>query len=262
MPVITDPDLGGGHRMLLDGAGREVGRYEQTESAGHAYADVFTRPPAVSAADAAAVVLAELRGLRIAGDEELGRELVAAGGRPLRHVHLLSRDLGRDPPRATVPPGLRLTPVDRPAADLLEAYRLAYAPGHLDHRDEPPEKSLQDLDGYVSGREFGPLLPGSGLAVAAGGTVAAALLLGTLPGDPPDNGPWVIELFRHPAHRGAGRALLERGLALATEAGVPVLGLMVTEGNPARRLYEQLGFERVRTLLVVELLGTAAARQV
>jgi hypothetical protein len=60
----------------------------------------------------------------------------------------------------------------------------------------------------------------------------------------------VIELFRHPAHPGVGRALLERALALATG---PALGLMVTEGNPARRLYEALDFRLVHTALVVQL---------
>jgi GNAT superfamily N-acetyltransferase len=80
--------------------------------------------------------------------------------------------------------------------------------------------------------------------------VAGAILIGTLPGDPPLNGPWIIELFRHPAHRGVGRALLERALAIAP---VPALGLMVTEGNPARRLYEALGFRRVVSFLVVQI---------
>ena len=59
----------------------------------------------------------------------------------------------------------------------------------------------------------------------------------------------MIELFRHPAHRGIGRALLERALALVDG---PALGLMVTEGNPARALYEALGFRLVHTALVVQ----------
>jgi GNAT superfamily N-acetyltransferase len=71
-----------------------------------------------------------------------------------------------------------------------------------------------------------------------------------LPGDRPLNGPWLIEVFRHPAHRGVGRALCERALALAT---VPRLSLMVSEGNSARRLYEDLGFRVVHTALVVEI---------
>jgi GNAT superfamily N-acetyltransferase len=238
--------------LLLDAAGTPVGRYERLEREGAVYADLFTCEPGVTAERAADAVLAELRGMRVAGDVALGRLLIAAGGKPLRHAHLMTRDLAGDPApeRWPDPPGARLTDVDRPAADVLDAFRAAYPPGHPDHRDEPPERALADLESWISGGMFGPLLDGSGLAIARDGSVAGAILLGTLPGDPPENGPWVIELFRHPAHRGVGRPLLQRALALAT---VPTLGLIVTEGNAARALYEQLGFTLVLTTLVVQL---------
>jgi GNAT superfamily N-acetyltransferase len=241
-------------RILLDASGAPVGRYDHDERDGAVYADLFEREPGVGVEHAAAVVLAELRGMRIAGDEPLGRALVAAGGRPLRHAHLLSRDLRADPapPAWTEPPGVRLTDVDRPAADLVEAFRAAYPPGHLDHRHEPPERSQADLAEMLGGR-YGPLQPGSGLAIAGDRRVAGAVLLGTLPGDPPKNGPWLIELFRDPSYRGVGRPLLERALALATGAGLPALGLAVTDANPARGLYEALGFRLVTTTLVVQI---------
>jgi GNAT superfamily N-acetyltransferase len=57
-------------------------------------------------------------------------------------------------------------------------------------------------------------------------------------------------VFRHPEHRGVGRALLERALALADG---PALGLMVTVGNPAREVYELLGFRLVQAFLVVQI---------
>jgi GNAT superfamily N-acetyltransferase len=239
-------------QLLLDAGGTPVGRYERLEREGAVYADLFAREPGVTVEQATEAVLAGLRGMRVAGDEALGRALVAAGGKPIRHAHLMSRDLAGDPaPKQwRDPPGARLTDVDRPAADLLEAFRAAYPPGHPDHRDEPPTRTLADLESWISRAAFGPLLDGSGLAVAPDGRVAGAILLGTLPGDPPENGPWVIELFRHPAHRGVGRPLLERALALAT---VPTLGLIVTEGNRARGLYEALGFRHVLTTLVVEI---------
>ncbi|KUZ75435.1 GCN5 family acetyltransferase [Burkholderia ubonensis] len=49
-----------------------------------------------------------------------------------------------------------------------------------------------------------------------------------------------------PAHqgKGIGNAVLRDVLADATRAGVPV-SLSVLQGNPARRLYEQLGFRLV-----------------
>jgi GNAT superfamily N-acetyltransferase len=235
-------------RVVLRDAHGPVGSYEHDERGGHVYADLFRREPGVPVERVARAVLAQLRGMRIAGDEPLGRALIAAGGEAVRHGHLLSHDLAErpDPPEL---PGYLLTDVDRPAADLLDAHRAAYPPTHPDHRDEPPERSLAELESYLAGTAFGPLLRGSGLAVH-GDAVVGAILIGTLPGDPPLNGPWVIELFRHPAHRGVGRALLERALALADG---PALGLMVTEGNPARRLYEAVGFRHVATALVVQI---------
>ena len=234
--------------VLRDASG-PVGTYDHDERGGHVYADLFRREPGVSVERAARAVLADLRGMRIAGDEPLGRALIAAGGEALRHAHLMSHDLSERPP-VPEPPGYGLTDVDRPAADLMDAHRAAYPTGHVDHRDESPERTLADLENYVTGREFGPLLRGSGLAVAPDGAVVGAILIGTLPGDPPLNGAWVIEVFRHPAHRGIGRALLERALAITD---VPALGLMVTEGNPARRLYERLDFRVVQTALVVQI---------
>jgi GNAT superfamily N-acetyltransferase len=236
-------------RTILSDADGVVGRYDRDERDGHVYADLFDREPGVSVERAARAVLAELRGMRIAADEALGRALVAAGGTLTRHGHLMSHDLA-ERPAWREPPGYRLTDVDRPAADLVDAYRAAFPPGHVDHRGEPPEQSLAELESHLSGRAFGPLLAGSGLAIAPDDAVAGAILLGTLPGEPPLNGPWLIEVFRHPRHRGVGRALVERALAL-TDA--PVLGLIVSEGNPARRLYEDLGFRLVSTRLVVQL---------
>ncbi len=53
----------------------------------------------------------------------------------------------------------------------------------------------------------------------------------------------VVDISLMPEHRGhgIGSALLRRVLAEATVAGVPV-GLSVQAANPARHLYEQLGF--------------------
>jgi L-amino acid N-acyltransferase YncA len=63
----------------------------------------------------------------------------------------------------------------------------------------------------------------------------------------------VAELFRRPGatYRGTGRALLLAGIATVSSAGVATLGLTVSDGNPAERLYAELGFERVLTSLVV-----------
>jgi GNAT superfamily N-acetyltransferase len=230
--------------LTLDDADGRVGTYHRSEHERQLYADLFERAPGVAPARAARAVVDQLAGWRIFADEELGRALMLAGGLARRHLHVMSHDLAVRP-RWRDPPGYRLTDVDRPAADLAGAYRAAFPPGHVDYRAEP-----RKLDALLAGSEFGPLQRGSGLAIAGDGTVAGAILLGTMNGEPPLDGPWVIELFRDPVHRGVGRALCERALALAP-AGT--LGLMVTEGNPARGLYEDLGFRVIRTALVVQV---------
>lgn len=252
MPVQDDPARGPDGRVLLDAAGVPVARYDQGLRDGVPIADLFDREPGVGVEEAAAAVLADLRGMTIAGDEELGRALVAAGGTPLRHGHMYSYDFRRNPPPSTwdAPPGIRLTDIDRPAADLVGARLAAYPADHPD-RGLMPDDDEAELQAFIYGGQFGRLLGGSGLASTDDGTVVGAIILGTIPGDPPRSGPWIIDLYRDPAYRGVGRALLQRALALAR---VDTLGLIVTEGNDtARRLYESIGFELISSALVVQI---------
>jgi GNAT superfamily N-acetyltransferase len=253
MPVQEDPSRGPAGRVLVDAAGAAIGRYDYREPGGVAIADLFEREPGVTVGQAAAAVLAELRGMKIAGDEDLGRALIAGGGTKVRHGHLFSYDFrAKSPPRTwDTPAGIRLTDVDRPVADLLAAHEAAYPPDHPDHEFFPGDDAVE-LEAVIAGKRYGPLLAGSGLAVAEDGAVVGGILLGTLEGgDPPAYGPWVLDIFRAPGHRGVGRALLARALALAT---VDTLGLIVTHGNDsARSLYEALGFTLVSTALVVQI---------
>jgi GNAT superfamily N-acetyltransferase len=78
-------------------------------------------------------------------------------------------------------------------------------------------------------------------------------VLGDDSGEPPTGGPWISQLFRHPGARGIGGPMLRRALALATRDGLPAVGLAVTHGNPAQRLYEATGFAEVLNSLTVEL---------
>ena len=85
--------------------------------------------------------------------------------------------------------------------------------------------------------------------------LAALLLVGAATEDmpPPLHGPWLLELFRVPGRRGVGALLLERALHELAAAGHASLGLSVTEGNPARGLYERLGFATVWSAVAVDL---------
>jgi len=251
MPVVDDPERPGG-RQLLDARGTVLARFAPTQHDRVPYADQLAPAAGIAPERVAAAVVAELRGWRVGADVTFGRRLIAAGAQPRRHSHVMSRDLVRDPaPRAWLdepaPGGLRLTPVDRPAADLAPACRAAFPPDHPDFADIPdPTRPEIELEEIMSGRLMGgPLLRCSGLAVREDGSVAGAILINGKPGDPPFDGPWITDLFRDPGARGAGGALLRRALAIATRDGLPALSLAVTHANPARALYAALGFADV-----------------
>ena len=238
VPIVVDIDHPE-RRTLIDENGLPIARFVHVERDDRRIADLLTLQVPVERA--LPYVQRELSGMRIGGPEDLGRALVAGGARLHRHSHAYTHDLAALPEIET---SYELTPVDRPASELLPVYLAAFAPGHPD-RMEAAEAG-RHLEGIVAGK-LGGLLPGSGLA-SADGQVVAAVLIGTITDAPPPfGGPWIMEVFS--TARGAGRALLQRALH-RTEGS---LGLAVTEGNPAIRLYEGLGFRRTFTAYSVDL---------
>jgi GNAT superfamily N-acetyltransferase len=222
---------------LHDAGGTPIADYRRLDDEGRAVTDLH-----VPVERAVPAMLAQWRGLRVSAPEPLGRALAAAGATPVRHAHVYSHDLRERP---AVPEGFAFTPADRPANELLPAYRAAFRPGHPDQADADGH----NLAGILAG-ELGRLLEASGLVVAGDGRVLAGILVTETDGTAPFTGPWVMELFRDPSARGTGRALLERALALTPP---PALGLTVTDGNPAIGLYRTLGFRRVYSIYSVKL---------
>ncbi|WP_157591939.1 GNAT family N-acetyltransferase [Solirubrobacter soli] len=238
MPIVGDIDRPE-RRTLVDENGRSVARYVHVERDGRPIADLLALDVPVERA--LPYITRELRGMRVAGSEDLGRALVAVGARLYRHSHAYTHDLVALPPLDS---SHLLTPVDRPASELLPVYLTAFAVGHPDRMEA--DEAARHLDGVVAGK-LGGLLPGSGLAIEDG-RVVAAILIGTITDAPPPfGGPWIMEVFS--TARGAGRALLARALH-RTEGS---LGLAVTEGNPAIAVYESLGFRRTFTAYTVDL---------
>jgi hypothetical protein len=166
-------------RSLHDDDGTPIARYLHSTGS----ADLVE--PTAPVERAVPVMLRQWRGMRVGGPVALGRALVAAGARPLRHAHVYSHALEAVPPE---PPGLR--PLDRPAADLLGAYDAAFGPGHPD-RTEPALLHLGAL--MAEG-----LLGASGIAVDDGRVVGAVLVGELREVEPPLGGPWVMEVFRDP----------------------------------------------------------------
>jgi len=251
VPIADDPSRPNG-RVLLDQGGTPLAHFVQGTRDGRPLADLVETAPDAAVPAVVSAIEAELAGWKVAGDEALGRALAAAGATPTRHAHVMSRDLREHPADGDPqPPGIG--PLDATAEEIAPLHRAAYPPGHPDWAYTEPGDSEDDLRAILAGEMAGPVLPCSRHVRNPDGTLAGVLIITTLDGPPPFGRPWVAELFRAPGPelRGTGRALLEAGLAAATRDGHATIGLAVSEGNPAVRLYAALGFERILSSLVV-----------
>ncbi len=241
---------GGAEVRVLEGGAREIHvdgvpvlSFLRRENAGRPWADRVQ----VLGDGAAEAALRALSGWVATVPKSLAGELVARGARQIRAAHRMTCDLSRledseDSGDSPASP-LRCEPFARPVDDLIPAWRAAYPPGHPDYRPEYEDGAAvrARFEALVGGTSYGPLSPVSGVA-SHEGAVVAGLLINDFPGEVPWGGFLITDLFRHPAYPGAGTLLLRWTLARAAAAGLGVVGLVVTEGNPARRLYERCGF--------------------
>ncbi|MFG2846418.1 GNAT family N-acetyltransferase [Kitasatospora sp. NPDC048296] len=235
-----------------NGDGVPVVRYQPGEREGRPWADLLEVLD--DSVDAAEFVRAELPGWVVSGPPGLGERLLERGARRLRHAHTFRRDLRADPPPADwagapLREDLRAVPCDRAPEELLESWRAAFHPDHVDHFRGDDTRALAERIGpLLAGKAIGPVLPSSLLAVDAEDRVVAGAVLTDR-----DGLPWVAEVFRHPrrGYRGLGAELLRRAIADAADRGLADVHLTVSEGNPARRVYESLGFLLQETSLTV-----------
>ncbi|XVQ87609.1 GNAT family N-acetyltransferase [Microbispora siamensis] len=199
---------------------------------------------------AADAITSGMPGWVVSAPAELGRALLDRGARLLRHMNVMLCDLPIARPVAEAAPGgFRVVPCDRSPAEIFPAWFAAYPPGHPDYRPRDGEKALkEELVPLLGGEEIGPLLPCSVLAVRDEGEVVGGVLV-----TDSNRGPWIADVFRHPdrSPRGLGTLMLSTALVRAFEGGLTTIGLVVTEGNPARRVYERLGFQVVATTMTV-----------
>ncbi|MER5353729.1 GNAT family N-acetyltransferase [Kitasatospora sp. NPDC002551] len=236
-------------------------RYGLGEREGRPWADQLeVLDPRADLATAVAYVRTELAGWVVSGPVELGEELVRQGATVLRHGHTMRRELADAPPpaegweawaRTPLRDGFRAVACDRGAAALVPATLAAFGPGHPDHRPEEAgddQPAVQRLAELLAGEIIGPLLPSSALVVDDTDRVVAGAVLTDW-----DGLPWIASVFRDPAlgYPGLGRDLLRRAVGEVALAGGNAVGLAVTEGNRARRLYEEMGFTATGTSLTV-----------
>lgn len=241
-------NAGVGRQTLRDGD-RVIAVYESV--------DVHDRPTAeavelrVPVEAAVPVLLCELSGQYLTSpDDALVDALVAAGATVARHAHVYSHVLGGVEPEwrePSLPGGLRVTPIDRPASKLAPVELAAYPPEHPDHEFDDPEQVTRFVQQMLDGQIVGPFLGGASGLVVDGERPVALLVVNRMPGAPPLGGPWVTDVAREPdpRYRGLGAVLLRRALAVLRASGETAFGLAVTDGNPVHRVYEELGFRRV-----------------
>lgn len=242
-----------GREALQDALGRQVATYRAGTRDGLPLADRLTASPGVALEEAAGVAVLRLRGHIVETTAPLGDLLLIGGATLRRRSTLMTCDPAAPREPVAAPEGVLIGPAAGcPPDDLLDAYIEAYPPEHPDHQAGVDRAGqLKLLRSLIDGEVIGPMLACSQTA-AAGGAMAGAALILDMPGDPPLCGPWVGELFRHPdAPPGTGAALLAAALDRAAADGLPHVGLRVSSGNPALRLYERLGFTPTRSSVAV-----------
>ncbi len=223
----------------------------------HAYrnrqwADGVWRPDDVPVDEAAERALEVFSGWALStSDSALAGELVARGAQAIRHAHSMSHDLTALPAEDPAP-GLLVDRLDPTSlVDLADQIGVllfaAYPADHPDHSHDSEDAAVTAMHRVAAGEVLGPMLDVSTVARRDGTPVGACLVV-EREGDPPDGGPWVLDIFRDPnsSERGIGRALLIETLRLCRQSVLPALSLAVSHTNErALALYGALGFEEV-----------------
>lgn len=186
-------------------------------------------------------VLRELAGYRVVTeDDELARLLLEAGGVVRRRAHDYVYDLSAVPDEwaeLVAPHGFSLSN-DLDAVALAPSHEAANPPGSADY--EEGMDHVRNLRELLSGEVIGAVVREAAWQLSDGDGPCGGIIVA----ERRDPGTWVLDVWVHPRHqgRGLGSLLLRRSLAGAARAGYPAMGLVVTDGNPARAAYEAVGF--------------------
>jgi ribosomal protein S18 acetylase RimI-like enzyme len=202
----------------------------------------------------------------------LAGELVAIGATQTRHAHGMLASTGirdvvsrvPDAPDDVLPCGV-LPFSGAPWTAILPSWKAAYPPGHPDHEIGDDQSLIEThLRPYVEQAALGPTHRSTGIAIVSpqitgqvAGQVLAGIIISLRPEPLPWGGPWVTEVWRNPApqFRGVGSMLIRRALHLLHDDGYATLGLAVSHSNPARRVYEALGFIETSESWTLQLPG-------
>jgi len=237
MPIAEDAD----GAVLSDARGVPVARLRWRDEAGEQVVAAFAPSPGVAADRAARAGVRELGGRRIkTADEDAARALIGAGCTLIRASTDMHRQSDEPIPVVPLVDGWTLGPHGWDAG-LAAELNAAYGPGQPDRVTRL--RSLTEGEGGLA------VLPGASarLRDPAGRSMGEVFTVGPVPwGTVPTA--WVLDLAVGPGGqgRGFGAALLAYAMSGTRHAGLTVVGLTVTDGNPARRLYDRMGFRPVR----------------
>jgi GNAT superfamily N-acetyltransferase len=231
---------------VLIADGEVMGRYHlyrATRPAAELFEAVALSPRAAQA------VVESMKGWNLTTtDDGLAAELVALGALPLRRYALMSVNLGEVHLGESDRFDRRLDPVTLTAdtavtPELIELVRRAYPPGHPDQELGSDQDIGEDIRRALGGERLGPLMDVSRVLMDRSRPVGLTIV-NRVPGQAPTGGPWLTDICRDPdpAYRGLGRYMLQGILRECRDRGEQTMSLAVTEGNPAHRLYESLGF--------------------
>lgn len=246
---------------LADPAGRVLVRFVPTERDGRPMADFAVAEPGASPQEAASALLGTYAGGRVATEQDaLANALQALGAQQTRASTVMSRDLRADPPLTpwddeTFPRLISAAVDPTRGEELIALWARTNRPEHVDYDPRPVVEILtHELQPLLDGVDVGALLPASAMLLD-GGRIVACCLINDSAGDPPAGGPWVGDIFRDPDvhYAGTGAWLLRRAMVTLVRERRTTLGLAVTVGNPAQRVYQRLGFRELlhsRTLLL------------
>lgn len=255
---MSDPVSEAERTPLVDDRGRTLLTYLEGTRNGQPEADLVELSDGVGVEQAADALLAKRSGWAVSSQQALGNVLVGRGATVLRYAHSMSWDLTAaevDPSWRTVtlPEPLHLCRVTPDSTRIIRSHELAYPSNHPDHDMLSDASALQHV---LDGDWVGPLhATASAWVCDEADHVVAGLTVTVKEGLPPFAGPWVADVWRIPTEqtRGLGAALLRRAAAVLVDDGFGSLGLAVTDRNPARRLYQRLGFVDTNSGMTVSL---------
>lgn len=239
---MNEPEVDRDEVLVVEGV--PVGRYRLRDRP--VTAEFFES--LVDVADAADAIVTAMKGWSVtSNDDALITEILARGAAVSRRYTFMTlplqgaADVGTE--RKFALEAVPLTPTTPVTVGIIDLIRGAYPPGHPDEEVGTDEDIKRDVGSVLGGEWLGPLL-GFSRVVVDGGRPVAMVIVNRAPGDAPIGGLWLSEICRAPdaTYSGLGTELLRSVISECREAGETALSLAVTDGNPARRLYERLGF--------------------